>query len=127
MGSRQVFGDFQRGTRLPKTLQLKAFLDGCSPPLVQVLGQIVDMDAFGAFLRRFHADERKGDGTSRDFADEFVGTQTEKIPGDILSGNDRSPGIHRYQEKRRVHDPGMKHDRIDGRRVRSRLSGRRIA
>ena len=127
MGSRQVFGDFQRGTRLPKTLQLKAFLDGCSPPLVQVLGQIVDVDAFGAFLRRFHADEGEGDGTGRDFADELVGTQTEKIPGDILSGNDRSPGIHRYQEKRRVHDPGVKHDRIDGRRTLSRSSGRRIA
>ncbi|WP_446000276.1 hypothetical protein [Salipiger thiooxidans] len=78
MGSRLAFGDFQRGTRLPKAPQLQAFLDGSSPPLVQVLGQIVDMDAFGAFLRRFHADERKGDGTSRDFADELVGTQTEK-------------------------------------------------
>jgi len=48
MSSRLAFGDFQKGKRLPKTLQLKAFLDGCSPPLVQVLGQIVDMDAFGA-------------------------------------------------------------------------------
>ena len=127
MGSRLAFGDFQRGTRLPKPLQLQAFLDGCSPPLVQVLGQIIDMDAFGAFLGRFHADEGEDDGTSRDFADELVGTQAEKIPGDILRRNDRSPGIHRYQEKRRVHDPGMKHDRIDGRRARSRSSGRRIA
>ena len=127
MGSRLAFGDFQMGTRLPKTLQLQAFLDGCSPPLVQVLGQIIDMDAFGAFLRRFHADERKGDGTSRDFADELVGTQAEKIPGDILRRNDRSPGIHRYQEKRRVHDPGVKHDGIVGRRARSGLAGKRIA
>ncbi|MGX0878992.1 hypothetical protein ACSSV4_003699 [Roseovarius sp. MBR-154] len=127
MGSRQAFGDFQMGTRLPKALQLQAFLDGCSPPLVQVLGQIIDMDAFGAFLRRFHSDEGQGDGTRRDFADELVGTQAEKIPGDILSGNDRSPGIHCYQEKRRVHDPGVKHDGIVGRRARSGVAGKRIA
>ena len=127
VGIRLAFGDFQMGTRLPKTLQLQAFLDGCSPPLVQVLGQIIDMDAFGAFLRRFHSDEGEGDRTGRDFADELVGTQAEKIPGDILRRNDRSPGIHRYQEKCRVHDPGVKHARRDGRRARSRLSGRRIA
>lgn len=127
MGSRLAFGDFQMGTRLSKALQLQAFLDGCSSPLVQVLGQIVYMNAFGAFLRRFHTDERKDDGTSRDFADELVGTQAEKIPGDILRRNDRSPGIHCYQEKRRVHDPGVKHDGIAGRRARSGLVGTRIA
>ncbi|TYP80254.1 hypothetical protein BD830_10976 [Maritimibacter alkaliphilus HTCC2654] len=63
---------------MPKTLQLQAFLDGCSLPLVQALGQIIDMDAFGAFLGRFHADKRKGDGASRELADELVGTQAEK-------------------------------------------------
>lgn len=61
---------FQTSGSVPPC-QLRQFFPGHRASLVEVVRQILQMDAFGAFLAVFHAHEWQGDITRTEFAKKF--------------------------------------------------------
>lgn len=74
------------------------------PPSVDVVGQILEMDALGAFLAVLHANERDCDLSGRYLSDELLWREvSEIIPAHKFYRNDSSAIILRHEKESGVH------------------------
>ena len=98
MGARSGHLAYARAT-LPTAHLGKLLLGRLSTP-INVVGQILQMDALGAFLTFFYSHERQGDVARTELAQKFGERQVRKeVTTDLLERNDGLAIVLCHQQK----------------------------